>query len=392
MDTSNRVYDKKWFRIAAILLIGIGAVLYSTLIETKPVLVGFVAQMTGKQAELGVQERNGVILAVEDINAAGGIDGRKIELITRDDFGAPDKAQSADDELVKAGVVAIIGHATSGQAVAGLKVTNAAQVAMISPTVSTPALSGQDDYFFRVYPTFKDSSQAFAAHVFKTEGLKRLAIIRDTDNAAYAETYRNTFADRFTALNGVISREVSFSSARQPDFSALLAELNDGLADGLLIIASDIDTALIAQKARIMNWNVPLFTSAWAQTETLISKGGKAVEGMKLEQSFAAGSQAPAFLAFKSRFQSRFGQPPSFGAAFGYEAAMVLAAALRKTDGRAAGLKKAILETGNFKGLMDDFSLDQFGDVKRPFYLSAVDDGKFVILGKLDSADPAAKP
>jgi branched-chain amino acid transport system substrate-binding protein len=384
MDTSRR-FDKKWLRIVLILsLLGIGGVLYSTLIDKKPVRVGFVAQMTGKQAELGVQERNGVILAVERINAAGGINGRRIELVIRDDFGTPEKAQAADDELVKEGVVAIIGHATSGQAVAGLKVTNAAQMAMISPTVSTPALSGQDDYFFRVYPTFKDSSQAFAEHVFKTEGLKRLAIIRDTDNAAYAETYRTTFADRFTALNGVIAKEASFSSSKHPDFSSLLAALNDGQAEGLMIIASDIDTALIAQKVRLMNWNVPLFTSAWAQTETLISKGGKAVEGMKLEQSFAAASQAPAFLDFKAHFQNRFGQPPTFGAAFGYEAAMVLTAALKTTGGEATGLKKAILETRNFKGLIDEFSLDQFGDVKRPFYLSAVDDGKFVILVKQD--------
>lgn len=386
MSLGIRPYlEKTGFRIVLVLLLaGIGNLLYFSLFHKKPVLVGFVAQTTGKQAELGVQERNGVLLAVEQINAAGGIGGRKIELIIRDDLGTPEGAQAADDELIKAGVVAIIGHATSGQTLAGLKATDPAQMVMISPTVSTPALSGKDDYFFRVYPTFKDSSQAFADYIYQTGGLKRLAVIYDTDNAAYAETYRTTFAEKFTAQGGAISGETSFSSAKRPDFSTLLSGLRSGKADGLLIIASDIDTALIAQKVRLANWNVPLFTSAWAQTETLINNGGKAVEGMKLEQSFAATNQAPSFLEFKSAFQSRFGQAPTFGAAFGYEAAMVLSDALGKTGGDAAKLKQALLETRDFKGVMDKFSLDPFGDVKRPFYLSAVDNGKFVILGKLN--------
>lgn len=386
MSINARKYTQSsWFRYALpVLLIGMAGLLFLSWADRKPVLVGFVAQMTGKQAELGVQERNGVLLATEKINAAGGIAGRKIELVIRDDLGVPEKAKSADEELIKADVVAIIGHATSGQTVAGLQVSNPARIVMISPTVSTPTLSGVDDYFFRVYPTFKDSSRVFAEHVYKTGGLKKMAIIYDTDNTAYAQTYSSTFADRFSSLGGVISGQAGFSSATQPDFSPLLTKLRNDKPDGLLIIASDIDTALVAQRVRIMGWQIPLFTSAWAQTETLINHGGKAVDGMKLEQSFALSSQEPSFIEFKSNYQSRFGNTPSFGAAFGYEAAMILAEALKKTGGKPDNLKNALLETGNYKGLMDSFSIDRFGDVQRPFYLSAIENGKFVIVGKLN--------
>lgn len=386
MTTTRQSGNKPfWLRYAVLsVLIGIAGLSFMWLSDTKPVLVGFVAQMTGTQAELGVQERNGVQLAVEKINATGGINGRKIELVIRDDLGVPEKAQSIDEELIKMGVVAIIGHATSGQALAGLKVTNPARMVMISPTVSTPALSGQDDFFFRVYPTFKASAQAFAEYIFKTAGLKRLAVIYDTDNAAYAKTYSTTFSEKYVSLGGVISGESSFSSRARPDFSSVLTKLRHGEAEGFMIIASDIDTALIAQRVRIMDWQIPLFTSAWAQTETLINNGGKAVDGLKLEQSYALTSQAPLFTEFKSSFQSRFGKTPSFGAAFGYEAALVLADALKKTDGKPEKLKNALLETRDFKGLMDNISLDEFGDVQRPFYLSAIEYGKFVILGKLN--------
>lgn len=365
-------------------LIGIACLLLTSCFSEKPILVGFVAQLTGKQAELGVQERNGVLLAAEQINAAGGVAGRKIELLIRDDSGIPERAKSADEELIKAGVVAIIGHATSGQTMSGLKVTNPAKMVMISPTVSTPGLSGQDDYFFRVYPTFKESSQAFAEYIFKTGGLQRLAIIYDADNTAYAKTYRSMFAEKFTSLGGIIAGEISFASSAQPDFQPLLSQLRNSNADGLLIVASDIDTALIAQRARIMDWQVPLLTSAWAQTETLINNGGNAVEGIKLEQSYALSSQAPSFVEFKANFQSRFGNPPSFGAAFSYEATMVLADALKKTGGSAENLKNALLETHDFQGVNDRFSIDKFGDVQRPFYLSAIQNGKYVILGKLN--------
>ncbi len=255
---------------------------------------------------------------------------------------------------------------------------------MISPTVSTPGLSDQDDNFFRVYPTFKESSQAFAEYIFKTGGLKQLAIIYDADNTAYAKTYRSTFAEKFTSLGGTIAGEASFASSTQPDFQPLLSQLRDNKADGLLIVASDIDTALIAQRAGIIDWQIPLFTSAWAQTETLINNGGKAVEGIKLEQSYALSSQAPLFVEFKTNFQSRFGNPPSFGAAFSYEAAMVLADALKKTGGSAENLKSALLETHDFQGVNDRFSINKFGDVTRPFYLSAIQNGKYVILGKLN--------
>ena len=365
-------------------LIGLAGLSFMLLSSTKPVLVGFVAQMTGTQAELGVQERNGVQLAVEKINATRGINGRKIELVIRDDLGIPEKAQSVDEELIKAGVVAIIGHATSGQTLAGLKVTNPARIVMISPTVSTPALSGQDDFFFRVYPTFKASAQAFAEYIFKTAGLKRLAVIYDSDNMAYAKIYSTLFSEKYVSFGGVISGEASFSSRARPDFSPALTGLRHGEADGLKIIASDIDTALIAQRVRIMDWQIPMFTSAWAQTETLIDNGGKAVEGLRLEQSYALTSQAPLFNEFKSSYQSRFGNTPSFGAAFGYEAALVLSEALKKTNGKPEKLKNALLETHDFKGLMDNISLDEFGDVQRPFYLSAIEYGRFVILGKLN--------
>lgn len=369
------------------LLVGILGVFFIGIRKNKPIIIGFSAQLTGRQAELGVEERNGVQLAIEEINASGGIGGRRISLIINDDKGIPKEAQSGDSELMEKGAIAIVGHATTEQTLSGLKVTESANVVMISPTVSTPELSGLDDYFFRVHPSFKSSAENFAEYVYKNGDINNIAIIYDNDNVKYARTYSTIFVDKFQSLGGNITDEVSFSSMINTDFSPLLLRLSESKAEGLLIVASDIDTALIAQRARLMGWQVPMFTSAWAQTETLINNGGQAVEGMIIEQAYNLNNKAQDYIDFQFSYKTRFGNEPSFGAAYSYEAALVLIEALKKTNGNKEGLKQALLETQNFKGIMDTFSLDKFGDVRRPWYLSTISNGKFIMLDSLTSTN-----
>ncbi len=350
--------------------------------------MGFVAQLTGVQAELGVQERNGVQLAVEEINAARGVAGRPIELIVQDDLGTPEGAQAADRELINADVVAIIGHATSAQTLAGLAVTNPAHVVMFSPTATSPELSGQDDYFFRIGSSLVSRAHALAQHVYQNRNIVQIAAIYDTDNTAYSKAYLEAFASKYQSLGGKLTAEAGFSSKSQPDFTPLMARLHASHPDGLLIIAADIDTALIAQRTRLMDWPLPLFTTAWAQTETLVNNGGQAVEGLEIEIAKALNDPSPAYLDFETRYQARFGQTPTFGAVWGYEAAKVLAAALQETGGQAEGLPQALIGIQNFKGLTETFSFDKYGDVIHPFYLGTIRDGKCVGLGALPLTEP----
>ncbi|MFH0879478.1 MAG: ABC transporter substrate-binding protein, partial [Lentisphaerota bacterium] len=342
--------------------------------------IGFAAELSGRQAELGVQERNGVRLAVDTINASGGVAGRRIELIIRDDLGKPEGAKIAARELINAKVVAIIGHATSKQTEVALPIADAAQVVMISPTTSSPQFSGASKYFFRVILSSLAKTQTFAGYIFQQRGLKRIAVLYDNDNAAYAKTYAMDFFKTFQSFGGKVIAEWGFASSANPDFILELSKFRADRADSLMIIASDFDTAYIAQQTRLLGWQVPLFTSSWAQTDMLINAGGRAVEGIELEQSYAINPKTREYLHFKQQFLSRFGSTPSFGAALGYETALVLASALEKTGGNAKGLREALLNTRNFQGLVDSFSFDKNGDVVRPFYLGAVRNGEFMTI------------
>jgi len=350
----------------------------------EPIRVGFAAEMTGKQSDLGAHGRNGARLAVETLNAAGGIDGRPIELLVRDDQGTSEGAQAADRELIEAGVVAIVGHMTSGQTMAAYPVTEAAGMVLLSPAATTPDLSGRDDLFFRVVPSHLAQAQALARHARLEYGLARVAGVRDEDNDAYTRSYWAAFADEFRALGGQVVGEARFSSSEAPDFGSLVAELRSSDPQGVLIMASALDTAFIAQQTRLNGWQVPLFASAWAQTEVLIQTGGQAVDGLETTIVFDVNSQSPAFLDFKARYQERFGLPPTFAAGEAYEAVLVLAAALGKTGGRAQGLPQALLETQDSEGLIGRISLDAYGDAERSLFLIAVQDGRFVTVTALE--------
>lgn len=387
------MYERKlkMFRNLCIVVISvitlIAIIISSNKKKNEVINVGFSAQLTGRQAELGVQERNGAQLAIEKANNDGGINGHMLSLIIHDDLGIPQEAQNADKELIREGVVAIIGHATTAQTLAGIAEANKAKVIMMGPTVSTPKLSGIDDYFFRIHPSFEKSSQNFAKYIFEIKGIKHIAVIFDKDNLAYSQTYSDIFSDKFKALGGEVTNLLDFSSVAQPDFSKFISELQKSKTEGVLIVASDMDTALIAQRARLMNWSNPMFSSPWAQTKTLIDKGGQAVEGMIIEQAYDLENDSENFVEFKSKYRARFGNDPSFGAAYSYESTMVLIEAIKKSYGTNVSLKDALLEIHDFKGLTDNLSFDKFGDVQRNSYLSSIKNGKFIRIAKLNTVE-----
>lgn len=366
-----------------IILLIIGLFMISVVISCvgkQTIKIGFSAQLTGNQAELGIQERNGVQLAVEEINMAGGIDKKLIELIIKDDMGTEEGAKNANKELLKEDVVAIIGHATSAQTMAGLEITNPEGVILISPTASTPELSGIDDNFFRVVTSNKARTQTFAKRIYDKRGVNTLGIIYSTDNINYSKTYLDTFEEEYILNGGEITSKIDFSSKNEVDFEKIVYNIKNNSPQGVLIIANDFDTAIIAQAIRLEGLYIPIFTSAWAQTETLINHGGKAVENMEVEIVYPQDILTTKYIQFKDDFMSRFGKNPSFGASFGYESVKVLNIALEKNNGKSEGLKKALLEIKDFEGLIDNFSFDEYGDVERKFYFSKIENGEFVTI------------
>lgn len=367
-----KLNSKIFFIFAIIIILGV----FIVITRNQEIKIGFVAQLTGMQAELGTQERNGVQLAVEEINNEGGIAGRKVELIIKDDLGTELGAKEAVNELIEDDVVAIIGHATSSQTNYGLEIANQYKKVMISPTASTYKLSGIDDYLLRVVTSNKERSEKFAIHLLENRNVDKLVAILDMDNAEYVNSYWEAFGSKYKQY-GEVKKVITFSSKEKPDFSAIASTADVEKAAGVFIIANDYDTAMIAQSLRNISNDTPIFSSSWAQTQTLINHGGQAVEGMEIEVVYPQDGESKRYIDFNKIYKEKFGADASFGAAFGYESMGVLKLALEKTRGKESGLKEMMLETKDFEGLIDTFSMDEYGDVQRPFYFSRIKEGRF---------------
>lgn len=347
-----------------------------------PVKVGFSGQMTGPHGNMGVSGRDGLVLAINEINAAGGVAGKKVVLQVCDDKGTPEGARAAAQELIKAGVVAIIGHMTSEQTMAALPVVEEAGVVLLSPTASTAALTGKVDHFFRVISDSTPDAVLLVRHVVQERGLKRLAAIYDQENAAFSNTYLKAFKGELEKQGGQLVAEVGYTSSEKPLFGPLLTKLRSAEPEGLVIISSAYDGALIAQQQRILGWHINLFGSGWTLSAPLIENGGRAVEGMEFVHYFDRNSENPNFIAFQENYLKQFKQWPSFMAVNAYESMLVLAEALKRTGARAEGLTRAMPGI-SINGLAQPVSLDQYGDGVRDRYRFTVQDGTFVTTGQV---------
>lgn len=348
----------------------------------QPILIGFSAELTGKRAELGVAARDGAQLAVDLVNESGGINGRPLELIVRNDQGDPDVARQVDAELVEQGVVAIVGHITSEQTAAVFDYMNQAQVVLLSPTSSSTEFGKQADYFFRVMPSNRLFGEALAVHIYTDHDAHQLLGIYDLDNQSFTETFWHSIQTQFEALGGDAQQAVTFRSGQQ-DLKEVMAKVKAADPDSVVFIASAVDTALMAQYGRQIGLEADLFSSTWAQTEELLAKGGQAVEGMELSAVYNPQNPNPAFREFVERFETRYKRPPGLSAVYAYESVLVLAHALEQTGGRAAGLADTLTTIRGFEGAQGPISLDEYGDVIRDVYMVMIQGGEFQLIGTI---------
>jgi branched-chain amino acid transport system substrate-binding protein len=345
----------------------------------EPIRLGFVAGLTGRHYDLGVSCRNGAQLAVDDLNAAGGIAGRPVELLVEDDAQDPATARRVVQRLIDAGVVAIVGHCTSAMTAATLPLADRAHVLMVAPTVASSIFLGRDDWLVLADASGTSTADTLATQVIRRWGGARVAVILDLSNRAFSEPWRDRFAADLQRGGGQVGTVVAFTSAETRSFGALADRALADRPDAVLIIANALDTAMLAQKLKRRMAAVQLLGTAWSVTEDLPAHGGSAVEGALFVHKVDPGAPRPRAARFRKLFTDRHGKPPFFAAVEAYDAVQLVAAALARDPTR-EGVRREILSLGTFHGLTEDFTVDRLGDAHRPDHLSTVRDGKFELV------------
>lgn len=344
----------------------------------EPVKLGFLGGLSGRVADLGEAGRSGALLAVEEANADGGMNGRKIILLADDDAQHAATAIKAVERMLATPVDAIIGPMTSSMAEAILPLINRSGVVVVSPTITASSVSGLDDTLFKVAPSVDENTRRSAAHQF-AQGARRVAIAYDLNNRAYTEDWAEHYRKNFVALGGMVVASVGFTSGEEASYGKAIKKLAAAKPDLLLFASNAVDTVRLTQLARNLGMAQRVTASTWAATEHLMQLGGRTVEGMTMTQFFNRDDTSPRYLAFAAAFRARFKQEPGFASVAAYDATRATLQALSKVS-KGLTLKQALLTSGPYEGLQESWKFNRYGDAERQTYVTVVRDGSFVIV------------
>lgn len=340
--------------------------------------IGLLGGLSGSVADLGEAARAGAQLAVEQSNAEGGVHGRQLELLPRDDAQDPEKARAAMAAFERDGVVAIIGPMTSAMAEAVLPASASANLVLISPTVSASRLLGRDDTLFMALTSTQHNARQ-AAHYHASRKWRRLLALYDTRNSSYSEDWLSVYREAIGSHGGRLVQAVPFSSGQPDSYQQAVRQLRGREADAIIYVANAVDTVRLLLLVRQAGWRLPALGVTWSATEQLLELGGREVEGMPSIQLFNRELATPRYQAFLRTYRERFTQEPGFASVAAYDATQALIQALRQRRPDQS-VKQALLHAGPYEGLQERWNFDLYGDVQRRNYITIVRDGRFVAV------------
>jgi len=333
-------------------------------VAVKTYKIGFIGPLTGDVANYGEVMQRGVELAQRDFSASN----INFQILVRDTQCDPKLAGPAAQELINAGVVAIIGDTCSGATLAALPYANQHKVLIISPAASSAKLSIADDYFVRTYPT--DSHQTvFTTQYMYQKGIKKLGIIYT--NESYGQGIDTSATSDFKKQGGTVVSSQPFTSG-DVDLQSQLQAIAAQKPDALYIASnSEASGAAIVTEAKQMGLTIPIYGSDALKDASFLADVGKAGEGMTLV------AVTPGNRAFLDEYKATYGSVPANATgAQAYDAFMALASALQKGN-TGAQLLPAVLKE-DFQGKSGEVKFDSAGDLAGGGYLVyTIKDGQF---------------
>jgi branched-chain amino acid transport system substrate-binding protein len=346
--------------------------------STDEILIGEYGSLTGDKATFGISTKNGIDMAVDEINAAGGVLGKKIRVIVEDDRGEPAEAKTVVTKLItKDNVVAVLGEVASSNSMAAGPVAQQYMKPMISPSSTNPDVTRAGDYVFRV--CFIDPFQGYVMAKFASSTLKltKVAVLRDI-KSDYSVGLANVFVENFKKMGGTIVTDQSYSQG-DTDFNAQLTAIKPSSPQAIFVPGYYTEVGLIARQAKKQGINVPLLGGDGWDSPKLFEIGGKDLDGAFLSNHSSMDDPSPVIQKFSTGYKERFKVASDALAALGYDSAMVLFDAMKRagtTDG--PKLREAIAQTKDFPGVTGKITLDAERNANKPAVVLEIKDNKFV--------------
>jgi branched-chain amino acid transport system substrate-binding protein len=347
-------------------------------LEPAPVRIAIINPQTGEFSSLGKWEHKGVKLAVNEANAAGGINGRPIELSVFDDEGVAANAAALTDKVGAAGYVAIFGSALSGNTLA--MAPSLARLGIPAMTSGqAPSLGAlRNPFVFLNSATSTTFDETLAGYVVGTMGLTSIAMI--TNDSAYGRGERAAFTAAL-ASRSLAPRVDVVVAVGQRDFTSELTSISQATPAALFIGAEELQSGLIAQQARAMGITATFIGGAPMGTDVFLNTAGaESVNGSIFATPYPTNDENEATRAFARAYQAAFGEAPEFHGAKAYDGARIVIQALRSTNGATGAPLAEAIRAVRFHGLLGDFAYDATGVGLHQTRVATIDGGRVVAI------------
>ena len=355
------------------------------------ILVGEYGSLTGPQATFGQSNHNGVMMAADEINAAGGVNGRKIKVLTEDDQSKTEEAANAVTKLISQNsVTAIIGEVASSCSIAAAPICQSNKVPMLTPSSTNDDVTKKGDYIFRTCFTDSYQGENIAKYVAQQLGLKRAAILTDVKND-YSTGLTRVITQTFTSLGGQIVGQQSYANG-DSDFRSQLTALKATNPQVIFVPGYYTDIGQIAQQGRDLGITAPFAGGDGWESPKLIEIGGKALEGSFYTNHYFYADPNPIVRNFVQKYKDRYGATPDAMAALGYDGMKVMADAMKrakKIDG--PSIRDALAQTKGYQGVTGTITMGPDRNaVGKRIVIEEIKNGQLTLKATVDPMAHAA--
>jgi branched-chain amino acid transport system substrate-binding protein len=339
--------------------------------------VGEFASLHGSEADFGQSSHKGTLLAVEQINNAGGVLGKKIELLTEDNLSKQGESATIVKKFISRDkVVAILGEVASGRSLEAAKICQENKIPQVSPSSTNPKVTETGDYIFRTCFTDPFQGKLLADFGLNTLKAKRVAMLTDIASA-YSVGLAEYFKEPFIAGGGTIIADQKYSS-HDKDFKAQLTAIKAENPEAIFVPGYFTEVGLIVLQARQLGIQVPIFGGDGWEAPALIKIAGDSLTNTFYSTHFSPWKDTPEVQNFVKAFQAKFnGETPDAMAALGYDSVLMLVDAIKRAGSTDPEKLRGALATTDIMGATGRTKLNEHRDAPKAAVIITVENGKF---------------
>ncbi|HSR11178.1 MAG TPA: ABC transporter substrate-binding protein [Thermodesulfobacteriota bacterium] len=384
-----------WISLAASAVLA--AAFAGPLFAQEPIKIGFFAPITGPAAADGASAKHAVELAVKEVNDAGGIKGKKVELIVYDDRLNPQEAVAVANKLIEKDKVAgVVSGSYSGPTRVTAPIFQKAGMPMVAGYAVHPDVTWdskakkENDFIFR--NGFLAEIEGAAAGEFAVKNMKAKKISLIFMDNDFGRAISSGFADRAEKLGASILTRQMYKFPGEKDFRPFLTRIKEGNPDLIFAAGYYNEAASIVRQSKELGIKAQIMGEEGFDSPKFLEIAGPAAEGVVIATNLDRDDPRPVVQNFLKNYRQAYGEDADMVGASSYDAFMVLVNAIREAGTDPKAIQKALASTKDYNGLTGKISRFAQGEVVKPVQIQVVKDGKFRRMGVVDNPDVITPP